>query len=103
MIGLLVGAKVSGFVMPHVDPSILKDVWTGRRQRGVRVVGRRALLRQSPFATPRRGEPRRGLRPRLACRNKRLRAERLRRSAEFQRRYRKAYAEYRAGNRDVVW
>ena len=67
-----------------------------RRSRSI-VIGRRAVLRQSPFATPRRGEPRRGLRPRVACRNKWRRVEALARNTDFLERYRKAYRVLRAG------
>jgi hypothetical protein len=74
-----------------------------RRAKGMGVVGRRAILRQSPFGAPRRGEPRRGLRPRVACRNKWLRMEALQRNAEFLRRYREAYRAFRAGRWRVAF
>lgn len=74
-----------------------------RRRRGVRVVGRRAVTKQSPSRTPSTVRGRRRLRPRLACRNKWRRIEALRRNAEFQRRYRKAYQALRAGEHDVVF
>jgi putative transposase len=73
-----------------------------REETGKRIVGRRAILRQSPFDTPRRGEPRRGLRPRVACKNKWRRIETLRRNVEFQRRYRQALEAMMAGE-DVVF
>ena len=74
-----------------------------RRAKGTGVLGRRAILRQSPVGAPKRGEPRRGLRPRVACRSKWQRIEALGRNAEFLRRYRKAYRAFRAGRRRVVF
>jgi len=74
-----------------------------RRAKGKGVLGRRAVLRQSPFGIPKRREPRRGLRPRVACRNKWKRIEVLARNAEFLRRYRKAYRAFRSGRQGVTF
>ena len=83
-------------VLAAIDEQESKEA-RQRRRKGTKVLGRRAVLRQSPFATPRRGEPRRGLRPRVACRNKWRRIEALARNADFLARYRKAYRAMRAG------
>jgi REP element-mobilizing transposase RayT len=67
------------------------------------VMGARRVQAQRPRACPASGEPRRGLSPRVACRNKWKRIETLLRLAEFQRAYREAFASWTAGLRDVVF
>jgi REP element-mobilizing transposase RayT len=66
-------------------------------------LGRRRVLAQSPFARPRPGEPRRQLKPRVACRNKWKRIEALQRLGAFVRSYRTALAAWRAGDRTVLF
>lgn len=61
------------------------------------------VLAQKPDARPAPGEPRRGLSPRVACRNKWKRIEALLRLAEFRTAYREALAAWRAGARDVTF
>jgi REP element-mobilizing transposase RayT len=61
------------------------------------------VLAQKPDARPASGEPRRGLSPRVACRNKWKRIEALLRLAEFRAAYRDALAAWRAGARDVTF
>jgi REP element-mobilizing transposase RayT len=61
------------------------------------------VLAQKPFARPAPGEPRRGLRPRVASRNKWKRVEALLRLAEFGRAYRQALDAWRAGVRGAVF
>jgi REP element-mobilizing transposase RayT len=61
------------------------------------------VLAQSPNARPAPGEPRRGLNPRVACKNKWKRVEALLRLAEFGRTYRHALASWKAGVRDAVF
>jgi len=68
-----------------------------RRQTGQKVLGRRAILRQDWRSQPISLEPRRGLRPRVAARNKWSRVEALLRNREFVRLYREARALWRAG------
>jgi len=69
-----------------------------RRAQGIRVLGRKAVLRQSHLTVPRRRERRRQLRPRVAGRNAQQRREALERIAEFVRRYRAAYRKLQAGH-----
>lgn len=64
-------------------------------------VGR--VLRQKPFARPRPGEPRRGLSPRVAGRDKWKRIEALQALAGFRRAYRAALAAWRARTAGVVF
>jgi REP element-mobilizing transposase RayT len=61
-----------------------------RRASGRGVVGRRRILRQSWRDSPTSHEPRRGLRPRVAARNKWMRISRLQRDKEWDRQYRAA-------------
>ena len=61
------------------------------------------VLAQKPTARPRPGEPRRGLSPRVASRDKWKRIEVLGRLKEFLRRYRIALAERCAGNLEAVF
>jgi len=68
-----------------------------RQRTGRRVLGRRRVLRQSWRDTPTSREPRRGLRPRVAARNKWLRVMALLRNADWQAEYRAARATWLAG------
>jgi hypothetical protein len=72
-----------------------------RRQTNGRIVGRKAILRQSPFSCPRTATQRRGLRPRVASRNKWRRIELLKANRSFLRSYRSAYERRRAGGVEV--
>jgi putative transposase len=55
------------------------------------------VLAQRPTARPRSDEPRRGLNPRVACRDKWKRIEALARLGEFVSAYRRAWRAWRAG------
>jgi REP element-mobilizing transposase RayT len=59
------------------------------------------VLAQKPFARPAPGEPRRGLNPRVAGRDKWKRIEALGRLVEFVRAYRAAWQARRAGAQDT--
>lgn len=61
------------------------------------------VLAQKPFARPGRGEPRRGLNPRVAARDKWKRIEALGRLVEFLRSYRAAWNARRAGAEDTLF
>jgi REP element-mobilizing transposase RayT len=61
------------------------------------------VLAQKPNSRPAPGEPRRGLNPRVACRNKWKRIETLLQLADFRAAYRGAFAAWRAGVRDVLF
>ncbi len=61
------------------------------------------VLAQKPTARPAPGEPRRGLNPRVASRDKWKRIETLGRLVEFLRAYRSAWRARRAGERNVVF
>jgi REP element-mobilizing transposase RayT len=68
-----------------------------RRAEGRRVLGRRAVKAQSPYARPTSIEPRRGLRPRVAARCQWARIEALQRNREFLDDYRAARARWIKG------
>jgi len=68
-----------------------------RRRTGRRVLGRRAVLDQSPSAQPATVEPRRGLNPRAAAKDKWSRTEALLRNREFVVEYRHARTRWLAG------
>lgn len=66
-------------------------------------LGVRRVLAQKPTARPAPGEPRRGLKPRVASRNKWKRIEALGRLVEFLRSYRTAWKARRAGAVDALF
>jgi putative transposase len=66
-------------------------------------LGAARVLAQKPHARPASAEPRRGLSPRVACRNKWRRIEVLLRLRDFGRAYREALEAWRGGVRDVVF
>ena len=68
-----------------------------RAKTGARVLGRRAVLRQSWSDRPQTHEPRFGLRPQVACRNTWARLEALQRNEAFVEAYRDARARWLAG------
>lgn len=68
-----------------------------RKASGGRVLGRKAVLRQSAFDSPQSHEPRRQMSPRVATRNKWRRIEALQRNVEFLRAYAAALEAYQAG------
>lgn len=73
------------------------------RAQSHRFLGRRAILAQRITDRPRTREPRRGLSPRIACRNKWLRVEALQRCKQFVEDYRDAWRRWCAGDGDVVF
>ncbi|HEY8240624.1 MAG TPA: hypothetical protein VIH35_04215 [Kiritimatiellia bacterium] len=69
-----------------------------RQRTGARVLGRRAVLRQSWRDGPASRAPRRNLRPRLAAGSQWARIETIRRNREFVATYRAARARWIAGD-----
>ena len=66
-------------------------------------MGARRVLAQNPFARPAPDEPRRGLRPRIASRDKWRRIEAIGRLRTFLAEYREAWRAFKAGARAVVF
>jgi hypothetical protein len=66
-------------------------------------LGAEAVLQQHPRSRPASREPRRGLNPRIACRDKWKRIEALGRRKDFLNAYREALVARRAGVADVVF
>ena len=82
----------------------LEDRYAARRLRdGKRILGRRAVLKQNASDKPNSHEPRRGMKPRVACKDKWKRIEMLQRSKAWLQQYRAALLRYRAGDRSVVF
>src|SRR5512138_806247 len=73
------------------------------RSEGSSFIGVWRVLAQKPTARPATSEPRRGLNPRVASRDKWKRIEALTSLVEFLRRYRAAWSERRSGGEDVVF
>jgi putative transposase len=72
-----------------------------RREQGIKLLGSKAVLRQHWSDSPSTREPRRGLSPRVACRNKWARIEALQRNRAFLDQYRGARADHLAGHAAV--
>ena len=70
---------------------------------GRRFLGVRKVLAQKPFSRAARAEPRRGLNPRVACRDKWRRIEALHRLQSFLSDYRAAWRAFKAGDRTAVF
>jgi putative transposase len=66
-------------------------------------VGARKVLAQRPTARPRSADPRRGLDPRVACRDRWKRVEVLQRLKEFRLEYREAWRAFASGMRDALF
>jgi len=71
--------------------------------RGGSFLGVKRVLAQRPDARPAAGEPRRGLNPRLACRDKWKRIEAISRLKSFVEDYRRAWLAFARGLRDTVF
>jgi REP element-mobilizing transposase RayT len=72
-------------------------------KQGRSFLGVARVLAQKWYARPKSGEPRRGLSPHVACRNKWKRIEALARLATFREAYREALAKWRDGIREVTF
>ncbi|MGB8294671.1 MAG: hypothetical protein WCG85_04525 [Polyangia bacterium] len=72
-----------------------------RRGKGIKLLGRKGVLRQHWNARPGTREPRRGLSPRVACKNTWARIEALQRNQAFIDRYREARTDHLAGREAV--
>jgi len=68
-----------------------------RARSGMRVLGRKAVLRTEPSSSPRTDEPRRGLRPHIASRNPERRASELGALLAFRIAYRNARRRWTGG------
>lgn len=66
-------------------------------------LGARKVLAQSPFARPATMEPRRGLNPRIASRDRWRRVEAIGRLKTFQAEYREALRAFRGGARETIF
>jgi putative transposase len=83
-------------VRAQVDQAVARAA-EERLEKAIKLVGRKAVLRQHWSHRPNTREPRRGLSPRVACRNKWARIEALQRNRAFVDQYRGARADHLAG------
>jgi putative transposase len=90
-------AEYAALVREQVDKAVARAA-EERREKGIRIVGRKGVLRQHWNDSPNTREPRRGLSPRVACRNKWARIEALQRNQAFLDQYRGARADHLAGH-----
>lgn len=74
-----------------------------RRLTGTRLVGRKTVRRRPAFDRPSSYEPRRALRPTLACRSQERRAHELAALRSFRAAYARARARLASGDRSVVF
>jgi len=74
-----------------------------RQRTGGKIVGRKAILRRSPYSCPTSCSERRALRPQVATKNKRRRIELLKALEHFRSSYRQAFDRRRGGNTDVLF
>jgi REP element-mobilizing transposase RayT len=72
-------------------------------EEGRSFMGARKVTAQRPFARPASGEPRGGLKPRVASRDKWKRLEAIQRLKTFLARYREAWSAFRQGAREVTF
>lgn len=99
----------------HLPAGVFQDLWQKRvdtetqqlqaqhHAAGRRFLGRRAVRKQSPFDCAKSKERRRGLKPRIKCRDRLQRMAAIRRLKEFCAAHREAFELFRAGVRDVVF
>jgi REP element-mobilizing transposase RayT len=80
-----------------------QEVQRQAQQQGWRFLGVRKVLAQSPFSRPSTSEPRRGLNPRVASRDKWQRIEALQRLKDFLETYRVALKRFVDGDRATVF
>ena len=71
------------------------------RAKGDRFMGAKAVMKQQPLDTPKSRERRRGLNPRVACRDKWRRIETLQRLKRFEERYWAAWSRFTSGDRET--
>lgn len=96
-----------GFLSPEdfrdqLQSELARQEQAARRENSV-FVGVDRVLRQSPFGRPQPGEPRRGLSPRVASRDRWKRIELLQRLKGFLSEYREALAAWRERRRGTMF
>ena len=74
-----------------------------RQERGTRLLGRKAVLRASAFDRPTTAEPRRNLRPAVACHDRESRTRALLALKRFREAYANARTRLLAGAQDVLF
>ena len=80
-----------------------QEIREGMKANGHSFMGIRAVMQQLQCNRPKNCEPRRGLDPRIAAKNKWQRIEAIRRHKVFQFEYRQAFKSWQAGVRDILF
>jgi len=93
-------SEYAELVREQVDHAVAKAA-DERREKGINLVGRKGVLGQNCRHSPSTREPRRGLSPRVACRNKWARIESLQRNQAFIEQYRGARDDLLAGRHTI--
>jgi putative transposase len=95
---------------PELIPKLLRRLEEAEDRAATKIgeagrwfMGAKVVLAQKWYARPKGGEPRRGLSPQVACRNKWKRIEALTRLESFRAEYREALAKWKKGIRDVLF
>jgi hypothetical protein len=91
-------AKLAKMLKAHEKALLEKHAAEKRK-----ILGREAVFAQDPFDRPKNFEPRRGLNPRIACKDKWRRIEAIGRQQEFLDAYREAWEAFKAGDKNVVF
>ena len=91
-------AMLAGKLKAHEAEVLEKLADEGRE-----LMGREAVFAQDPYDRPAGFEPRRGLNPRVACKDKWRRVEALTRLKDFLEAYREAWLAFKSGVKDVVF
>ena len=91
-----------GMVKSRVEAAE-RDLESKRQSTGINVLGRQGVLAQNWRGSPISQEPRRGLNPRVAAKDKWRRFEALQRNKEFANGYKAAFAAFRRGIKAVFF
>jgi hypothetical protein len=91
-------AKLAAGLEAH-EAQLRKD----NAAKGLTILGRKAVLEQDPFDRPKSFDPRRGLNPRIACKDKWRRLEALARRKELLDAYRAAWESFKEGKKDAIF
>lgn len=78
-----------------------EEIRAEAKQKRKKFMGARRVLKQDPYARPRKRETKGKLNPQVAAKNKWRRIEALRRLQSWQRAYREAWKAWKEGKRDV--
>lgn len=85
-----------------LEEKVSKEEKQIKKERGnKKALGRRRILKMNPFSKPKNGTKEHGLNPKIACSDKLLRIKYLALLKNWRIEYRKAWQEYKRGNKNV--